>query len=133
VQGNTDTETFFFLALTYGLQNDPKAALQKMVRRVQAAAKTHKTDGEIDLSVALSDGQSLYTLRYAENETPSTQFYADDVAWLAQSHKPGLKAPQAGVVVVSEPLNKLDSHWHPVPENSFTIIRNHQVEIEKFM
>lgn len=132
IQGSTDSETFFFLALTYGLQDDPKAALQKMVRRVQQAAAAHKTAGELDLSVAISDGQSLYTLRYAENEEASTQFYADDMEWIA--HKAEiLEPPRQGVVVVSEPLSQLDDHWHPVPENAFTIIREGRAESERFM
>jgi len=45
LNGTTDSETFFLLALTYGLQDDPKRALQKLVERLQKVAIDHDTGG----------------------------------------------------------------------------------------
>ena len=70
IRGTTDSETFFLLALTYGLMENPKIALQKMVRRVLVAVNRHGSDGVLNLSCALSDGNKLYTLRFSHNEEP---------------------------------------------------------------
>ncbi len=131
IQGSTDSETMFFLALTYGLIDNPKQGLRRMIERVQAAAGKHKTEGSINLSVALSDGKTLYTLRYAENDEPNTQFYAEGLAW--QGEEPDQGGRKTGIVVVSEPLTRPDdTHWQEVPENAFLTIQDQGVKIEKF-
>ncbi len=135
IKGSTDSETFFFLALTYGLQDNPKQALQKMVKRVQMAAEDAGTEGLLNLSCALSDGDSLYTLRYAEGEKPNTQFYSTNfnLCKTSDMDEKNCPTPNRYVVVVSEPLDNLEGQWTEVPENSFTIIKDGFVRHETFM
>lgn len=133
LKGTTDSETLFLLALTYGLQDDPKAALQKMVRRLQIAARDFKTDGEFNLSCALSDGESIYTIRYAEHDKPKSQFYSDQNRCVEDFANESTRLPEDSVVIVSEPLDGLSDKWEEVPENSFTTIRDGKVSIETFM
>lgn len=135
IKGSTDSEAFFHLALSYGLQEDPKAALQKMVRRVQEAAANKKTDGVLNLSCAISDGEALYILRYAEGEEANTQFYSSAFEICETAKLPEKECPDPGqhVVVVSEPLDHLEDHWNKVPENSFGVIKDAEISLEQFM
>jgi len=128
--GTTDSETLFYLALTYGLEKNPKDALRKMVRRIEAALDDLKAEGPLNLSISLSDGKSIYALRYARNDTPKTQFYCEDMDWIESV---GSEKPKQGVVLVSEPLNHLDFHWQAIPENGFSVIEDGKVHIEDFM
>ncbi|MBI1300816.1 MAG: class II glutamine amidotransferase [Alphaproteobacteria bacterium] len=139
LKGTTDSETFFLLALTYGLEKNPKEALQKMVQRVQRAMRDngYEKQGFLNLSCALSDGQKLYTLRYAYNTPSKTQFFSAESGWIHErsGHKSEGKSfsPEENIVVVSEPLDYLDNKWHELPDNSFTTIYDSDVHSETFM
>jgi glutamine amidotransferase len=133
LRGTTDSETFFMLALTYGLRNDPKSALQKMVRRVLVALDKIDVEGVLNLSCALSDGHKLYTLRFAHNEVAMTQFYSLDTDCFQDFDCKSDRMPNDSVVVVSEPLDKASDKWKPIPSNTFTTIVKQQVTSECFL
>lgn len=133
IRGTTDSETFFLLALTYGLMENPKTALQKMVRRVLVAINRHGSDGVLNLSCALSDGDKLYTLRFSHNEEPMTQFYSTDTGCFIDLEGKTRPMPNDSVVVVSEPLDKASDKWNSIPHNTFTTIVKQQVSSESFL
>jgi len=135
IKGSTDSELFFHLALSYGLQKNPKEALQKMVKRVQEVAKEKGTEGELNLSCALSDGDALYILRYAEGDEANSQFYSSDFNVCRTAELPEKECPEPGehIVVVSEPLDHLEDHWTAVPDNTFGVIRGVEISLETFL
>ena len=55
----------FLLALTYGLQDDPKLAMERVIARVRRACDERGAPFELIMSSALSDGSSIYTMRFA--------------------------------------------------------------------
>lgn len=132
VKGSTDSEVLFHLALSYNLRENPKAALQKMVKRVQDAAKNNKTEGILNLSCAISDGDTLYTLRYAEGAPPKTQFYSSDFL-IDRTGAGQSSAPGKHIIVVSEPLDYLEGHWKEIPENTFGVVKDMQISLETFL
>lgn len=133
LKGTTDSETFFLLALTYGLDKNPKEALQKMVQRVEKACVDNKIDILLNLSCALSDGKTVYTFRYAKGCEPNTQFYSTKQGCIRDFNNECTILPQNSVIVVSEPLDPLSDQWIGVPENSFVTIRDGDVVVEDFM
>lgn len=133
LQGTTDSETFFYLALTYGLQTDPIGAIRKLITRLNEAGETFKTEGELNLSCAMSDGETLYTIRYGKNVKANTQFYSRNTECLSDFADNCLSLGTDSVLFVSEPLDSLSVNWTEVPENSFTRAKNGQVEIERLM
>ncbi len=136
LKGTTDSETFFLLALTYGMQQNPKEALLKMVERVEKALKDNKVhDGRLNLSCAISDGQKVYTLRYAHNAQSKTQFYSSQSGWIEGVEKPVSGSSyfaEENIVAVSEPLDSYDNKWNEIPDNSFATIYKSDVVIERF-
>ncbi|TVP14268.1 class II glutamine amidotransferase [Shewanella sp. KCT] len=133
LRGTTDSETFFMLALTYGLQENPKLALQKMVERVLQALERVNPKGVLNLSCALSDGDRLYTLRFSHNEEAMTQFYSSDTECIQDFDDQFELMPQGSIVVVSEPLDKASDKWKPIPANTFATIEANQVTSETFI
>lgn len=129
LKGTTDSETFFLLALTYGLQDNPKTALERMIMRVERACRERNIPPRLVLSCALSDGQTLYTLRYASGGKSNSQFYSTH-SHCMKSIQAGLPTlPENSVVVVSEPLDECAENWQEMPNDSFAIIENGEVSI----
>lgn len=134
IHGTTDSETFFYLALTYGLMDNPKKALQRLVEKVLDTLNKVDKDGVLNLSLAISDGVYLYTLRYSHNEDPMTQFYSTDTACLKDFENQSVpEIPNGCTIVVSEPLDHVDRKWQAIDNNCFTVIKGNQVTTETFM
>lgn len=136
LKGTTDSETCFLLALTYGLQTNPKEALRRMVDRVQRAmVENDLDDGGLNLSCAMSDGQKIYTLRYAHKAKSKTQYYSSVSGWITdldESAESMSCSAENSVIVVSEPLDDYDNKWTEIPDNSFATIYDSTVTIEQF-
>lgn len=137
LKGTTDSETFFLLALTYGMKDDPKRGLQKMVERVRRALSDQKIENPyVNLSCAISNGKKVHTIRYASGTPSKTQFYSTDPVRIhgVDENKGKTYYPEDNVVIVSEPLDRFGSDkWIPVPDNSFTTVENGAVKVERFM
>lgn len=133
IRGNTDSETFFLLAVTFGLMEKPKEALQRMVRTLLESLQELDDDGVLNLSCALSDGKKLYTLRYSYNEAPMTQFYSTDSSCVREFDNDKSTLPNCSAVVVSEPLDHVDDKWEEIPNNTFTTFDKNDVVIETFL
>lgn len=130
IEGTTDSETCFYLAMTYGLEKDPKAAFEKMIKRVEAAQKDAGLEVGLSLSCAVSDGETLYTIRYASgNEVNKSQFYSTDMSCVKDVSETCTVLPQDGVIIVSEPLDRLSDKWIEVPANSLASIKDGQVSL----
>lgn len=133
IKGTTDSETFFLLALTYGLMDDPKEALRKMVARVEKALDDNGVEEQyLNLSCAMSDGKRIYTLRYAFGKPSKTQFYCTESCMISGLDE-ATKKDAGNVIVVSEPLDRSGDKWTQIPDNSFTVIEGGKVHIETFM
>ena len=133
IKGTTDSETFFLLAVTYGLKDDPKLGMQKMVERVKKALDNNNIEKQyLNLSCAISDGEKIYTVRYAYGKPSKTQFYCTNSA-IIHGLDEGEKKQGKNVIVVSEPLDKAHENWTQIPDNSFAIIQKGEVRIETFI
>lgn len=129
LRGTTDSETLFLLALTYGLETDPKRAIEKVISRVERACKEHDIPMNLTLSCAISDGESLYTVRYAAGKKSNSQYYSALADCLKDSGDCPSQ-PISSIVVVSEPLDHAGIYWTEMPDNSFATIKNGQVNVE---
>lgn len=129
--GTTDSETIFLLALTYGLQDNPKAAFEKVIARVLRAFETIAVEPDMILSCAMSDGNSLYTLRYSSSERLHSQYYSDHAECLKDLSEENDIMPKRSIVVVSEPLDNTGELWQEVPANTFNNFIHGEARIEQ--
>jgi hypothetical protein len=56
IQGSTDTEVVFHLALTFGLEEDPIQALEATVGLIEETAGDRGIPGAVQASFGVSDG-----------------------------------------------------------------------------
>jgi predicted glutamine amidotransferase len=118
VQGSTDTEVVFHLALTLGLQEDPIGALEQTVGFIEATAARQGVAGYVQATFGVSDGQSLWAVRYATAGRPRSLFASNDVDTLKRLYPDNLRfryAAPGDRVIVSEPFSDLPGVWKEIP------------------
>jgi glutamine amidotransferase len=135
IEGSTDSEALFFLALTFGLVDDPFAAVSRAVGFVEKVGRSHGVVDPVQMTVATTDGESVWVFRYSSEGKSRSLFFSTKVASLRQLH------PEVEVLhrlseearfVVSEPLRDLPGAWNEVPESSAGVVRPGQDEIREF-
>lgn len=131
--GTTDSEVMFYLALTFGLQEDVPRAVGEMVKLVRAEGKRAGVSGDIWMTLAISDGRRLWGFRYGSDGKGPTLFTSPSVQELTRLN-PGLKDKfgDFAVCLVSEPIGNWQEAWQEVPENSVVIVEDNAVRTEEF-
>jgi predicted glutamine amidotransferase len=135
IEGTTDSETMFYLALTLGLESDPVAAVERMVGFVEATGQRHGVELPIQMTIATTDGRSLYAFRYSsEGESRSLYFSTrmDALQALHPENEALAALSDETRVVVSEPLGDLEGAWNEVPESHVGIIQPGADELRPF-
>jgi glutamine amidotransferase len=126
IEGSTDTEVFFHLALTYGLEDDPPAAVARAVGLIESVGRRHAVEHPIQMTVATTDGECVWAFRYSSEGTSRSLFYSTDVSTLRAQHpdNPVLQQlSEEARFVVSEPLGDLAGAWNEVPESSYGVVQ----------
>ena len=82
IEGSTDSELFFYLALTFGLQDDPPQAVERAVGLIEKTGRARGIDHPIQMTVATSDGHSVWVFRYSSEGRTRSLFYTTAVATL---------------------------------------------------
>ncbi|MER5435348.1 class II glutamine amidotransferase [Streptomyces sp. NPDC002588] len=125
MEGSTDSETMFYLALTFGLEEDPPAAVERMAGFVERTGHEHGVEFPLQMTVAVTDGRGLWGFRYSSQKASRSLYYSTRVDTLRQLH-PEIEFLR-GVsdetrLVVSEPLGDLPGAWNEVPEGSYGVV-----------
>ncbi|MGD9917850.1 MAG: class II glutamine amidotransferase [Paenirhodobacter sp.] len=118
-KGATDSEALFLVALSEGLDADPKCALERATARLEALARERGHTPYMRLTAAFSDGVRLYAVRYASDDAAPTLYHR----W---------SDSRRGRAVVSEPLEDSEGDWEEIPPGSFCIFEGKRVTIEPF-
>lgn len=135
IEGSSDTEMFFFLALTFGLEHDPVGSVERAVGFIEQVGRSRGIEHPIRMSVAVSNGQNIWAFRYSsEGRSPSLYFsttietlrkqYSDNPIFQTVSDETRM--------VVSEPLGNLAGAWNEVPESSYGVIGQGEDELRPF-
>jgi glutamine amidotransferase len=136
IDGSTDSETLFFLALSFGLMDDPPQAVERAVGLVEDVGRRHGVEHPIQMTVATTDGSSIWAFRYSSEGLSRTLFYSTKVAALRQLHPELEVLNELGDnarLVLSEPLRDLEGAWNEVPESSWGVVReNGDDELHSF-
>ncbi len=125
IEGSTDSEVLFHLALTAGLERDPIVALERAFARTESVARAHGVDDAIQASIGVSDGERLWAVRYATKGEPGSLFVSGD------AHALKVLNPQRNrlqrlddndCILASEPVARLPGAWRGLPESSALMI-----------
>lgn len=135
IQGSTDSEMFFMLALTYGLEQDPLAAVAAAVGHIEGVGRSHGIDYPLQMTVATTNGDSTWAFRYSSEGRSRTLFHSTDVTTL-RAHYPGNamieQLSDDARLVVSEPLGDLLGAWQEVPESTGVVVHDGEVDFHPF-
>jgi glutamine amidotransferase len=126
VQGSTDTEVLFHVALTLGLEDDPIDAMQRTVGAVEDLAARAGITDPVQGSFGISDGETLWAVRYATSGQARSLFVSADVEAIRHLYPDNARLAGLGAddrLVVSEPFSDLPGVWEPVAEATAVTIR----------
>ena len=135
MEGSTDSELLFYLALTFGLEQDPPGAVERMVGFVEDVGRRHGTENPIQMTIGTTDGKSVWAFRYSSERKSRSLYYSTDVRALRALHpdRPRLQeVSEETRIIVSEPLVDLPGAWNEVPESSYGVVQEGEDELHPF-
>jgi predicted glutamine amidotransferase len=135
IEGSTDSELFFFIALTFGLEEDPPSAVARAVALIEETGRRHGVVNPIQMTVATTDGETTWAFRYSSEGRSRSLFHSTDISTLRHQY-PDLpvlhRLSDDARLVVSEPLGDLQGAWQEVPESTCVVVRGGEQELRPF-
>jgi predicted glutamine amidotransferase len=135
IEGTTDSELMFFLALTFGLEDDPIDAVERMVGFVEAAGRRQGVEHPMQMTVATTDGQTIWAFRYSSEGSSRSLYYSTRMDTLKEMYPESEELQQLSDetrAIVSEPLGDLEGAWNEAPESHVGIVQPGQDELRPF-
>jgi predicted glutamine amidotransferase len=131
ILGTTDSEIFFYLLLTHGLEDDPEAALRHTIRRVEAAQAAAGVTERFAMTVAISDGERIIALRHASEGRPPSLYYA-----IGAKPEDGdgdvTVDTDTATIILSEPLDDDLSQWTRVEPDHLVLAGAGGISVSAF-
>jgi len=135
IEGSTDSELLFYLALTLGLEDDPPGAVARMVGLVEEVGRHHGIEHPIQMTIGTADGRNVWAFRYSSEGKSRSLYYSSDVRTLREMYpeRPHLQeASDESRIIVSEPIVELAGAWNEVPESSYGVVHEGEDELRPF-
>ena len=134
IEGTTDSEVLFYLALSFGLQDDPIDAVERTVGFVEQTGRKHGVEHPIQMTIATSDGRSIWAFRYSSEHDSRSLWFSTRMDQLKAMYPESLleQLSDETRVVVSEPLGDLAGAWNEVPESTCGVVQEGQDELRPF-
>jgi predicted glutamine amidotransferase len=135
IKGQADTEILFYLALTFGLEDDPPEAIARTIGLLESVGHQKGVKYPFQGTIATTDGDRLWVFRYSSEGASRSLFFTKDVSTLRALY------PEREVLhevsadarfVVSEPMGDLPGAWNEVPEASYGVVGHGEDEARPF-
>jgi predicted glutamine amidotransferase len=135
IEGTTDSEVMFYLALTFELEDDPIGAVEGMIGFVEKTGREHGVEHPIQMTVATTDGRCIWAFRYSSEGDSRSLYFSTRMDTLKALY-PDLAELGAlsdeTRVIVSEPLGDLPGAWNEVPDSHAGIVQPGEDELRPF-
>ncbi|WP_153075440.1 class II glutamine amidotransferase [Paraburkholderia bonniea] len=135
IEGSTDSEVLFFLALTFGLELDPVLALERMAAVVEATGQRYGVAQPLNMTVCATDGEQIIAVRYSSERQSRSLFHSASFQHLHALYPHDRRITAVGedaFLVLSEPLLDLPDWWEEIPESTAVIARGGSLEQRTF-
>jgi glutamine amidotransferase len=135
IKGQADTEILFYLALTFGLEEDPPDAVARTIGLVEAIGHQKGVKYPFQGTIATTDGQRMWVFRYSSEGKSRSLFFTKDVPTLRTLYpeREILHEVSADArLVVSEPMGDLPGAWNEVPESSHGVVGRGEDDLRPF-
>jgi len=137
IEGTTDSEVLFHVALTFGLEDDPPAAVARAIGLVEATGRDQGIEHPFQGTIATTDGERIWAFRYSSERKSRSLFFSTNVLTLRELYPENellRNLSDEARLVVSEPLgDELPGAWNEVPEGSYGVIQPGQDELRPFI
>jgi glutamine amidotransferase len=131
VEGSTDSEVMFYLALTFGLENAPVPALERMVATVEETGRRHGVEYPLNMTVCATDGEQIISVRYSSEAQSRSLFHSTSFRHLRELYPEDPRIKLVGddaFLVLSEPLVDLPGAWEEIPESTAVVTKGPNIE-----
>ena len=135
IEGTTDSEVLFFLALTLGLEDDPPGAVERAIGLVEEVGRRHDVKYPFQGTIATTDGERLWAFRYSSEGKSRSLYFSTSYETLKMLYPDDPRLDdfdEESRIVVSEPLGDLVGVWNPVPEASWGVVQPGPDELSTF-
>ncbi len=123
INGTTDSEVMFHLALSYGLEKNVHEAIAKMVQAVEETGKEKGVEESLWMTLAITDGKTVWGYRYGSDGKGPSLYISPTLQELARLNpEVGEKFSGSSTCLVSEPIGDYSDIWSEVPEQSKVLI-----------
>jgi len=126
LKGATDSELMFRMMTDNGLDDDPHGALSRTVGKICAVLSDAGVDEPLTMTVAFTDGETIYAARFASSGEPPSLYYDLGVSI------DGAESVSDSILVVSEPLDDVSDHWAAVGESQMLIAGSGGIALSPF-
>ena len=136
IEGSTDSEVMFFLALTFGLQREPCGALEQMAGLIEHVGHRHGVEHPLNMTVCVTDGEQIIAARYSSERDSRSLFHSTSFRHLQHLYPDNSRITDAGdeaFLVLSEPLVDLPDAWEEIPEETLVVAKGGVVEHHRFI
>jgi len=132
IEGTTDSEIMFHLALTFGLESEALPALERMAGLVETTGAAHGVEHPLQMTLGLSDGERLYAVRYSSERRSRSLYHSKRIEALRRVNPDLDRFSTDARAIVSEPLSDLADHWAEIPESSVVVVEGGEISTRKF-
>ena len=115
----------FYLALTFGLDDDPPQAIARAIGFVEAQGQAQDVAYPFQGTIATTNGQSMWVFRYSSQGRSRSLFFTRDVPTLRQQYPDReilREVSDDARLIVSEPIGDLPGAWIEMPEASYGVV-----------
>ena len=136
IEGATDSEVMFYLALTFGLEQDPVLAFERMAWLVEDVGRRHGISEPLNMTVCVTDGEQIIAARYSSEGASRSLFHSTSMRALRELYPDDPRFVEVGndaFMVLSEPLTDLPGAWEEVPDSSALVARGGAIAARLFV
>jgi len=135
ITGTADTEILFYLALSFGLEDDPAEAVARTIGLVEQLGHAKGSKYPFQGTIATTNGEQTWCFRYSSERKSRSLFFSRSVETLRELY------PEREVVfevsddsrlVVSEPIGDLPGAWMEVPEATYGVMGGGEDSLHQF-
>ena len=135
IAGQADTELLFYLALTFGLEDDPQEAVARTIGLVESVGHQHGIKYPFQGTIATTDGERTWAFRYSSERKSRSLFFTGSVPALRQLYPERevlSEVSDDARLIVSEPIGDLPGAWNEVPESSWGLVGRGEDQLHPF-
>ena len=107
----------------------------RWIRRLSRPGRRPETSSSRLTTLGISDGKTLYAVRYASDGEAPTLYYSkavEDLIGLGLAGEAAARLGPEARMIVSEPIGKLADAWVTVPQSSALRLRKGSIEVMPF-